>query len=89
MHCGQLAPPKRATCAHAAAVRLAVVVPAHDEELMIARTVQSLLAAGCSATISHPAGETDFDSWEIPLFVVAHNCSDATAADGGAAPARE
>jgi cellulose synthase/poly-beta-1,6-N-acetylglucosamine synthase-like glycosyltransferase len=40
------------------------VAPAHDEELMIARTIRSVRAADGS----------------VPLFVVAHNCSDATAA---------
>jgi cellulose synthase/poly-beta-1,6-N-acetylglucosamine synthase-like glycosyltransferase len=52
-------------------IRLAVVVPAHDEESMIARTVKSLKVA-------------DFNT---SVFVVAHNCSDATAAaaaDAGA-----
>lgn len=44
-------------------IRLAVVVPAHDEEALIARTVRSLLASD-SAT---------------PVYVVAHNCSDGTA----------
>jgi len=44
-------------------IRLAVVVPAHDEEMMIARTLASLEAAGASAD----------------LFVVAHNCTDGTA----------
>ncbi|MGA2049782.1 MAG: glycosyltransferase family 2 protein [Terracidiphilus sp.] len=45
-------------------IQLAVVVPAHDEEGMIARTVQSLKAADPATSI----------------FVVAHNCSDGTAA---------
>jgi len=45
------------------AISLAVVVPAHDEESMIARTVLSLKAAGSTSAI----------------FVVAHNCSDGTA----------
>jgi cellulose synthase/poly-beta-1,6-N-acetylglucosamine synthase-like glycosyltransferase len=52
-------------------VRLAVVVPAHDEESMIARTVRSLKAADSNTSV----------------YVVAHNCSDATAtaaADAGA-----
>jgi len=44
------------------AIRLAVVVPAHDEEAMIARTVRSLQAA----------------SAETPIYVVAHNCTDGT-----------
>ena len=43
-------------------IRLAVVVPAHDEEGMIARTVASLQAADAAT----------------PVFVVAHNCSDGT-----------
>jgi cellulose synthase/poly-beta-1,6-N-acetylglucosamine synthase-like glycosyltransferase len=42
---------------------LAVVVPAHDEEGMIARTVASLKAADCATEV----------------YVVAHNCSDGTA----------
>jgi len=52
-------------------IRLAVVVPAHDEETMIARTVLSLREAGAG----------------VDLFVVAHNCADRTAkaaADAGA-----
>ena len=52
-------------------IRLAVVVPAHDEEGLIARTVMSLRASDAAASI----------------FVVAHNCSDGTAkaaADAGA-----
>ena len=44
-------------------IRLAVIVPAHDEETMIARTVRSLKSADSSTSV----------------FVVAHNCSDATA----------
>jgi len=65
---------RRARGPHAAvrrAIRLAVVVPAHDEEMMIARTVRSLMAADPAAQI----------------FVVAHNCSDATAAVAGKAGA--
>jgi len=76
----------RTACAET--VRLAVVVPAHDEELMIARTVESLLAAGRSASVSHPAGETAAAVWETSIFVVAHNCSDATAKMAGGAGAR-
>jgi len=52
-------------------IRLAVVVPAHDEEGMIARTVLSLKAADLAT----------------PVIVVAHNCSDGTvgaAAQAGA-----
>jgi cellulose synthase/poly-beta-1,6-N-acetylglucosamine synthase-like glycosyltransferase len=45
------------------AIRLAVIVPAHDEETMIARTVLSLKAADA----------------DTPIYVVAHNCSDGTA----------
>jgi cellulose synthase/poly-beta-1,6-N-acetylglucosamine synthase-like glycosyltransferase len=53
------------------AIRLAVLVPAHDEESMIARTVLSLKVS----------------DERTPIFVVAHNCSDGTAraaADAGA-----
>ncbi len=53
-------------------IRLAVAVPAHDEETMIARTVASLREADSAA----------------PIFVVAHNCSDATAAVAAQAGAR-
>jgi cellulose synthase/poly-beta-1,6-N-acetylglucosamine synthase-like glycosyltransferase len=53
-------------------IRLAVVVPAHEEELMIARTVLSLKAAGAGAEI----------------FVVAHNCTDGTAKAAAAAGAQ-
>ncbi len=74
--------------ARAETVRLAVVVPAHDEDLTIARTVQSLLAAGCSAHVAHPAGETAAGAWEASIFVVAHNCSDATAKMAAGAGAR-
>jgi cellulose synthase/poly-beta-1,6-N-acetylglucosamine synthase-like glycosyltransferase len=44
-------------------IRLAVVVPAHDEEAMIASTLSSLRVAGP----------------ETPIYVIAHNCTDATA----------
>jgi cellulose synthase/poly-beta-1,6-N-acetylglucosamine synthase-like glycosyltransferase len=44
-------------------IRLAVVVPAHNEESMIESTLRSLGAAGR----------------ETPVYVVAHNCTDATA----------
>jgi len=53
------------------AIQLAVVVPAHDEESMIARTVRSLKA-------SDPG---------IPIYVVAHNCTDGTAREAAEAGA--
>jgi cellulose synthase/poly-beta-1,6-N-acetylglucosamine synthase-like glycosyltransferase len=68
---GNLFSVRRPKAAGLRAIRLAVVVPAHDEEGMIARTVESLLAAGCGAEV----------------FVVAHNCCDGTteaAANAGA-----
>lgn len=67
------------------AVRLAVVIPAHDEAAMIARTVRSLIAAGCAPYREN--GENGAEAWTVPAMVVAHNCSDATAAlaqDAGA-----
>jgi cellulose synthase/poly-beta-1,6-N-acetylglucosamine synthase-like glycosyltransferase len=57
--------------------RLAVVVPAHDEEVMIGRTVTSLKAA--ALTSPGPTAE---------IFVVAHNCTDATAQNAAFAGAR-
>lgn len=81
---GNLRRPKALRTARAAPVRLAVVVPAHDEELMIARTVQSLLAAGCSA---HGAAHETVPA-DVPVFVIAHNCTDRTAAVAANAGAR-
>jgi len=60
---GNLLPARGARAAGKQAIRLAVVVPAHNEEQMIARTVASARAADAS----------------ISVFVVAHNCQDATA----------
>jgi cellulose synthase/poly-beta-1,6-N-acetylglucosamine synthase-like glycosyltransferase len=53
-------------------IRLAVVVPAHDEEGLIGRTVMSLKAADA----------------DTEVYVVAHNCSDRTAKAAAAAGAR-
>lgn len=66
-----------------AAIRLAVVIPAHDEELLIGRTVQSLLAAGCAKYGAETNG-----AWRPPVLVVAHNCVDATAERAAQAGAR-
>jgi cellulose synthase/poly-beta-1,6-N-acetylglucosamine synthase-like glycosyltransferase len=44
-------------------IRLAVVVPAHNEEAMIESTLRSVRVAGP----------------ETPVYVVAHNCTDSTA----------
>jgi cellulose synthase/poly-beta-1,6-N-acetylglucosamine synthase-like glycosyltransferase len=85
---GNLRRPKASHTARASAVRLAVVVPAHDEELMIARTVQSLLAAGCSAYFTHTAHEAAPAGWGVPVFVIAHNCTDRTAAVAAGAGAQ-
>jgi len=60
---GNLLPVRGARTAGKKAIRLAVVVPAHNEEQMIARTVASVRAADAS----------------IFIFVVAHNCEDDTA----------
>jgi cellulose synthase/poly-beta-1,6-N-acetylglucosamine synthase-like glycosyltransferase len=46
-------------------VKLAVIVPAHNEELLVGRTVQSLLTSANGAA---------------QIFLIAHNCTDATAA---------
>lgn len=60
---GNLRRPSRLVGALRKSIHLALVVPAHDEELMIARTLASVREADKS----------------IPIFVVAHNCSDSTA----------
>ncbi len=68
---GNLFRPRRPGGAERRAIALAVVVPAHDEESMIARTALSLKTADSA----------------VAVFVVAHNCSDGTAAaaaDAGA-----
>lgn len=51
---------------------LAVIVPAHNEELLVSRCVESLRASGGDA---------------VRIYVVAHNCSDATAARAASAGA--
>jgi 1,2-diacylglycerol 3-beta-glucosyltransferase len=65
-------------CAHApprnSKLRLAVVVPAHDEELLIGRCVQSLLGQ-------------DYPARRFRVAVVADNCSDTTASVAGASGA--
>ncbi|HEX6348728.1 MAG TPA: WecB/TagA/CpsF family glycosyltransferase [Candidatus Dormibacteraeota bacterium] len=57
------------------ALRLAVVVPAHDEEALIESCVRSLL-------------EQDYARERFGVFVVADNCGDSTAARAAAAGAR-
>ncbi len=46
--------------------RFAVIIPAHDEELLIANTCENLLA------INYPASQRE-------IFIIADNCSDRTA----------
>ena len=82
---------RRGGKAHAAKlreIRLAVVVPAHDEDAMIARTVQSLLEAGCASSASRIAEFAAAPAWSVPVIVVAHNCTDRTAAVAAGAGAR-
>jgi cellulose synthase/poly-beta-1,6-N-acetylglucosamine synthase-like glycosyltransferase len=65
--------------------RLAVIVPAHDEQTMIARTVHSLLIAGCSPADRPASSQTSTaqpgPAFSSNVFVVAHNCSDQTAVE--------
>lgn len=71
---GNLLAGRRQQCAApatAAGPRLAVVIPAHNEEAMIACTIASLLAAGCV--------RADRPEAAARIFVVAHNCTDRTA----------
>src|SRR5271165_3999422 len=51
---------------------LAIIVPAHNEELLVDRAVRSLRAS------AHPG---------VRIYVVAHNCTDTTAARAEAAGA--
>lgn len=83
---GNLRRPRPLSATAQRRIRLAVIIPAHDEEPMIARTVASLVAAGCAAHT--PGASVDSESWHPPVFVVAHNCADATAAVAQAAGAR-
>lgn len=83
---GNLRRRRKTTAAKVQEIRLAVVVPAHDEEPMIARTVHSLLEAGC--TPSSVRAKQDGQAWQVPVIVVAHNCSDWTAIRAAAAGAR-
>ncbi|MGO9335887.1 MAG: glycosyltransferase family 2 protein [Terracidiphilus sp.] len=69
---GNLFNPRRPRARVWRTIRLAVVVPAHDEEGLIARTVRSLKAADAGTEV----------------YVVAHNCSDGTAKAAAAAGAR-
>ena len=55
--------------------RLAVVVPAHNEELHITRCIKSLLAASRSQV-------------DVGIVVIADNCTDETAKMARAAGAR-
>ncbi len=85
---GNLRRGKKAGVAKVRKIRLAVVVPAHDEEAMIERTVRSLLNAGCSPNLSLFAEESAAAAWSVPVIVVAHNCTDRTAAVAAIAGAR-
>ena len=58
-----------------ARTRFDIIVPAHDEERGIARTVQSLLATGYAPELRR-------------VIVVAHNCTDSTAERAAAAGAK-
>jgi glycosyltransferase involved in cell wall biosynthesis len=78
----------KADAAKVREIRLAVVVPAHDEEAMIARTVQLLLEAGCASSSSHIAADSAAAAWSVPVIVVAHNCLDRTTAVAAGAGAR-
>jgi cellulose synthase/poly-beta-1,6-N-acetylglucosamine synthase-like glycosyltransferase len=66
-------PPRKRRDRQPSVFRLAVVIPAHNEEKLIATCVQSLLADRETPT---------------ELFVVAHNCTDRTAELAAAAGAR-
>ncbi len=85
---GNLRGPGKAGAEKRREIRLAAVVPAHNEEPVIARTVQSLLAAGCVARGGEAARGSAAAAWQPPAIVVAHNCSDRTADAAARAGAR-
>ena len=64
-------PPARTKTVSAPRLSLAVIVPAHDEEKLIASCVASLLA----------------NQYPVAVYVIAHNCTDATAKLASAAGA--
>jgi cellulose synthase/poly-beta-1,6-N-acetylglucosamine synthase-like glycosyltransferase len=68
---GNLLRARKPRTGEARLIRMAVVVPAHDEEKLIARTVRSLKAADAAT----------------PIYVVAHNCTDGTASEAAEAGA--
>ena len=68
---GNLFRPRRPKTQVRAGIHLAVVIPAHDEEGMIARTVRSIHTSDAATDI----------------YVVAHNCVDATAKEAAEAGA--
>jgi cellulose synthase/poly-beta-1,6-N-acetylglucosamine synthase-like glycosyltransferase len=78
----------KTTAAKMREIRLAVVVPAHDEEAMVARTVQSLLEAGCTPDSMRATADSVAPEWKVPVIVVAHNCTDRTAAVAAGAGAQ-
>jgi uncharacterized protein YbjQ (UPF0145 family) len=69
-------------------VRLAVIVPAHDQEPAIAKILQSFETAGCSLYVSHSNSTSTSTAWAVQVFVVAHNCKDGTAAVAAGCGAR-
>jgi len=59
---------------------LIIVVPAHNEGLLIQRTIQSLQSSAALATAANPSAT-------IRICVIAHNCTDDTAQNAAAAGA--
>ncbi len=77
---GNLRRRQSTSAAKAREVRLAAVVPAHNEEAVIARALASLRRAVCDQQAAIPAQDSRTLPWQVPIFVVTHNCSDGTAA---------
>ena len=85
---GNLRRRQKTSAAKAQEVRLAVVVPAHNEETVIARVLASLRAAVCVQQVAIPAPDSRSQPWQVPVFVVAHNCTDRTVAAAARAGAQ-
>ena len=75
LSCAGFLKPRSSAKSSSGRIRLAVVVPAHNEELGIARCVESLLRA-------------DTSNEDLAVVVVADNCDDRTASVAIAAGAR-
>ena len=69
-------------------LHLAVIVAAQDREETIAQSVEALHRAGCVFYVPRRADRLAGRPWEIPVFVIAYDCKDSTAAVAAGSGAR-